>query len=52
MTYALGRELVAEDHPILEDILQSVAADRDLVALLVAVVQSDPFRVRRAQEAP
>jgi hypothetical protein len=53
MTYALGRQLVAEDQPVLEDIhSQFVAADRDLVTLLVAVVQSDPFRARRAQEAP
>lgn len=53
LTYALGRELVADDGPVLEDIhSQFVAAGHDLVALLVAVVQSDPFRARRAQEAP
>ncbi|MBZ5707994.1 DUF1592 domain-containing protein [Nannocystis pusilla] len=53
MTYALGRELVADDAPVLEDIhSRFVAAGRDLVALIVAVVQSDPFRARRAQEAP
>ncbi|WAS94417.1 DUF1592 domain-containing protein [Nannocystis punicea] len=51
LTYALGRPLVTEDQPVLEDIhSQFVAAGRDLVALLVAVVQSDPFRIRRAQE--
>lgn len=53
LTYALGRPLVADDQPVLEDIFKEfIAADRDLVALLVAVVQSAPFRVRRAQEAP
>ncbi|MDC0718201.1 DUF1592 domain-containing protein [Nannocystis bainbridge] len=53
LTYALGRPLVAEDQPVLSNIYKKfIAADRDLVALIVAVVQSDPFRARRAQEAP
>lgn len=53
MTYALGRALVADDEPVLEDIhSEFVGAGHDLVALILAVVESDPFRARRVQEAP
>lgn len=51
LTYALGRELLPADDDALGDVhARFVAAGHDLVALLVAVVQSDPFRARRSQE--
>lgn len=51
LTYALGRELVVADADTLDQIHeQFVASDHDLVALIVAIVQSDPFRARRSQD--
>lgn len=53
LTYALGRALVPADDDALEQVHARFVADgHDFVALLVAVVQSDPFRARRTQERP
>lgn len=51
MTYALGRELTPEDDDALDDVhTRFVEQGHDLVALLVAVAKSDPFRARRTQD--
>jgi hypothetical protein len=50
LTYALGRGLTEEDRCVLDDISQSVATrGNKFSALVVAVVQSDPFRKRRSE---
>ena len=51
MTYALGRAPGVSDIPYLDDIVEEFeAADTTLEGLLVAVVTSDTFRMRRGEE--
>jgi hypothetical protein len=48
LTYALGRGLEPYDRPALETIAQALEADGDRFSrLVVAVAQSQPFRMRR-----
>jgi len=50
MTYALGRGVEHYDMPAVRAIVRDAAAsDYRLSALLTGVVQSTPFRMRRAQ---
>jgi hypothetical protein len=50
LTYALGRETGASDKPYLDEIVADFQADdMKLEALLVAVVTSDVFRMRRGE---
>jgi len=51
LTYALGRETSQTDQPYLDEIVDEFqAADMTLEGLLVAVVKSDVFRMRRGEE--
>jgi hypothetical protein len=53
LIYTLGRALEPADDPTLDSLhARFVDSGHDLVELLIAAVQSDPFRLRRAQEAP
>ena len=52
LTYALGRGLESYDRPAVEQIVrQTAAADYRFSALVTAIVQSEPFQMRRG-EAP
>ena len=49
MTYALGRGIEYYDRPVVENIAQSMSEQQyRMQALIHAIVQSDPFRKRRA----
>jgi hypothetical protein len=51
LTYALGREPGKPDQPYIDEIVEEFeAADMTLEGLLVAVVTSDVFRMRRGEE--
>lgn len=53
LIYTLGRALEPADDPTLDSLhTRFVESNFDLVELLIAVVQSDPFRLRRAPEVP
>ncbi len=48
--YALGRNITPNDPPILDEIVQSFdAADRHFADLVLALVTSDAFRMRRGE---
>jgi hypothetical protein len=50
LTYALGRGLTEEDRCVLDGISADVAKqDNRFSSLIIAVVQSEPFRKRRAE---
>ena len=51
LTYALGREPGISDIPYLDEIVTEVAtSDMTLEQLLVAVIKSDTFRMRRGEQ--
>jgi hypothetical protein len=51
MTYALGRQMQYYDRPAVDKIVKAVAADDyRFSSLLVAIVNSDPFRMRRGKD--
>jgi hypothetical protein len=51
MTYALGRELDARDQPTVRGIMRTTEANRHRFwDLIVAIVESVPFRMRQTQE--
>ena len=52
LTYALGRAVGAHDMPAVRRILsESAADDHRWSSLILGIVESQPFRMRRAQEA-
>lgn len=49
MAYALGRRVEYYDQPVLRDITRAAEADDySITSLIVGVVKSDPFRMKRA----
>ena len=53
LTYALGRGVEAEDDPYLEEITnQFVEGGMTFSQLVLAIVTSEPFRMRRGEPAP
>ena len=51
LTYALGRGLERYDRPVVRGIMRDAAADNyRLPALIMAVVESKPFQMRRTPE--
>jgi hypothetical protein len=51
MTYALGRELDARDQPAVREVMRKTEANRHRFwDLIVAIVESVPFRMRQTQE--
>jgi mono/diheme cytochrome c family protein len=52
LTYALGRGLEYYDHCVLDDLVKSLkSGDDKLSALVMAVVQSDPFQKRKGKRS-
>jgi hypothetical protein len=52
LTYALGRGVGADDYAFVENITaQAAASDFTLEDLVIAIVTSDVFRMRRGEEA-
>jgi hypothetical protein len=50
LTYALGRGLEAYDRPVVNGIMQRLAADDyKFPTLVMEVIQSEPFRMRKAE---
>ena len=53
LTYALGRGLAPEDMPAVRAIVRQAEADNyRFVSLIEGVVNSTPFRMRKAETAP
>jgi hypothetical protein len=49
MAYALGRRVEYYDQPVLRDITRAAEADDySITSLVVGVVKSDPFRMKKA----
>jgi hypothetical protein len=49
MTYALGRGLEYYDAPAIRSIVRETAVgDHKLTSLIIGIVQSTPFRMRKA----